>query len=326
MKPILVSGIQPTGKLHLGNYLGALRQFVELQNSGEYECFFFIADYHSLTESFDPKEKRGQILDLAASYLAAGLDPKLSTIFLQSDVPASTELAWIFNTIAPLGELERMTQFKDKSERQESINVGLLTYPLLMAADILLYDAHVVPVGDDQRQHLELTRTIARKFNSKFGETFREPKELLTQTPRLMSLDDPTKKMSKSLPNGCVFIDDDPETISAKFKRAVTDSGNDITYHPEEKAGIANLIRIMADLTGKTYTEIATECKGKQYSEFKQAVADVVINYFAQFRKQKTALVKKTATLEKALAAGAKKAHKISLTKIATVKKQIGIQ
>ncbi|MEK7086816.1 MAG: tryptophan--tRNA ligase, partial [Patescibacteria group bacterium] len=230
-KPILISGIQPTGKLHLGNYLGVLKNFVELQNSGKYECYFFIADLHSLTENFDPAEKPKQILDLATDYLAAGLDPKKSIIFIQSQIPTHSELTWILNAITPMGELNRMTQFKEKSEiAPKNVNVGLFDYPVLMAADVLLYDTQFVPVGDDQLQHLELTRTLARKFNGKFGKTFIEPKALLTETPRLMSLDEPKKKMSKSRPTGCLFIDDSPSTIRAKIKTAVTDSGKEIKY------------------------------------------------------------------------------------------------
>ncbi|OGZ02674.1 MAG: tryptophan--tRNA ligase, partial [Candidatus Liptonbacteria bacterium RIFCSPLOWO2_12_FULL_60_15] len=210
-KPVLISGIQPTGSLHIGNYLGALKNFVELQGSGAYECYFFIADYHSLTEPFTKEEKERRVLGLAATFLAAGLDPKRSTLFIQSHVPASTELAWILSALTPFGELRRMTQFKEKGGEKDSANVGLFTYPVLMAADILLYDAKTVPVGEDQLQHLELARTLARKFNAKFGKVFIEPKALMTDVPRLMSLKDPQKKMSKSDPAGCLFLDDAPE-------------------------------------------------------------------------------------------------------------------
>ena len=246
---MLVSGIQPTGRLHLGNYLGALKNFVALQNSNKYECFFFIADLHSLTEDFLPKEKARQITELAADYLAAGLNLKKSTLFLQSAIPPHNELAWILNTITPMGELRRMTQFKDKGGEQESANVGLFDYPVLMAADILIYDTKFVPVGDDQLQHLELARTLARKFNSKFGNTFTEPQPLLTQTPRVMSLDDPSKKMSKSRPAGCIFLDDSPEEIHKKVMRATTDSESVIRYDTETKPGISNLLRIYSSLS-----------------------------------------------------------------------------
>src|SRR3989344_5305079 len=297
-KPILISGIQPTGGLHLGNYLGALKNFVELQNSGKYDCYFFIADYHSLTEDFEPKEKGQQILDLAATYLAAGLDPEKSTIFLQSDVPESAELAWIFNTITPFGELRRMTQFKDKSESTpENINVGLFTYPVLMAADILLYDAKFVPVGEDQLQHLELARTLARMFNAKFGKTFVEPQPILTQVPRLMSLDNPAKKMSKSRPEGCLFIDDYPAHIQEKLAKAVTDSGKDVRYEPVSKPGISNMLLIMSNLTGKTIKELEATFSGSNYSEFKHALSDVVADYFADYREKKKSLMKNSKSL-----------------------------
>lgn len=324
-KPILVSGIQPTGRLHLGNYLGALKNFVELQNSGKYQCYFFIADYHSLTENYNPKEKSSQILNLAMDFLAAGLDPKKSTIFVQSRISAHTELAWIFNTIAPLGELERMTQFKDKTANKESVNAGLLTYPALMAADILLYDPAFVPVGEDQLQHLELTRSLARKFNSRFQKTFTEPKEILTAVPRLMSLDDPTKKMSKSRPAGCLFIDDSPEEIQAKLKRAVTDSGSEIKYDLEKKPGVSNLLTILSGLSGKSIAELESVFGGQNYSELKGAVADEVSDYFAAFRKKKTALSAKTAAVKKILSDGTKKATKIAAAKLSEVKEKIGL-
>ncbi len=325
-KSILISGIQPTGKLHLGNYLGALQNFVKLQNSGDYDCFFFIADYHSLTETFTAAEKRAQIHELTADYLAAGLDPKKSTIFLQSDVPAVTELAWILACGAPFGELRRMTQFKDKSEGDpENINVGLFTYPILMAADILLYDAGFVPVGFDQLQHLELARTLARKFNSNFGTTFVEPRPLLTEVPRLASLDAPEKKMSKSRPNGCIFLDDTPETIEQKTKTAVTDSGNTIKYDLEKKPGISNMLSIMASLSGKSIPDIEEAFQGQNYSEFKHALASCIADHFKNFRAEKAKLVQKPATLNKALTAGAKKAGAIAREKITIVKQRIGL-
>lgn len=326
MKPILVSGIQPSGKLHLGNYLGALKNFVELQNSGKYRCFFFVADFHSLTETYDPETKPGQILDLAASYLALGIDPRKSTVFVQSQVPQSTELAWILGTLTPFGELRRMTQFKDKSDTQEeNVNVGLFTYPVLMAADILLYDARFVPVGEDQLQHLELTRTLARKFNSRYGDTFVEPQPLLTSVPRLMSLTDPAKKMSKSLPDGCLFLDDAPEVVEAKLKRAVTDSGSEVKYNDREKPGISNLLRIMSALSGKAIPELEKAFAGENYSEFKHALADLIVDHLADYRKKKAALMKNLVPVYRALAAGQKKAVKLTVSKIAEVKNRIGV-
>lgn len=320
-KPILISGIQPTGRLHLGNYLGALKNFVELQNSGKYQCFFFIADYHSLTIDFDPKEKAKETLGVANAYLAAGIDPKKSTIFVQSHIPESTELAWIFNTIAPLGELERMTQFKDKSAHQDSVRVGLLTYPLLMAADILLYNAKFVPVGEDQLQHLELARALARKFNSHFGKTFIEPQALLTKTARVMSLNDPLKKMSKSLPEGCLFIDDTPKDIEAKIKRAVTDSGSEVKYNAASKAGISNLLEIYSALTGETIPELEKKYAGKGYGQFKNDLAEIVVKAIKPFRNSKISAQK----INSALKAGKNKAEKIANTKIKEVKNKLGL-
>ncbi|TSC59887.1 MAG: tryptophanyl-tRNA synthetase [Parcubacteria group bacterium LiPW_15] len=324
-KPILISGIQPSGKLHLGNYLGALKNFVSLQNSGRYQCFFFIADLHSLTEESTPKEKAKQIMELVADYLAVGLDPKKSTIFLQSSVPAHSELAWILNTITPMGELKRMTQFKDKGGEAETTNVGLFDYPVLMAADILLYDSQVVPVGDDQLQHLELARTLARKFNSKFGKTFVEPKPLLTEIPRVMSLDAPDKKMSKSRPGGCVFLDDSPEEIKEKVKRAVTDSESVIRYDAKNKPAISNLMRLYGALSGDLMPDLEKKFQNMNYSELKLGLANTIANYFAPFRAKKAALRKQPKIIEKVLKAGNAKAQKIAAKKIEVVKKKIGV-
>lgn len=320
-KPILISGIQPTGRLHLGNYLGALKNFVELQNSGKYECLFFIADYHSLTIDFDPEKKAEEVLGVAEAYLAAGLDPKKSTLFVQSHIPESTELAWIFNTIAPVGELERMTQYKDKSANQESVNVGLLTYPLLMAADIFLYDSKIVPVGDDQLQHLELARTLARKFNNRFGQTFSEPQALLTKTPRIMSLNDPMKKMSKSQPEGCLFLDDSPKDIESKIKRAVTDSGSEVKFDLQNKTGVSNLLLIYEALTGETVANLEKKYAGKGYGQFKSDLAKVATDALAPFRESK-ASDKKLKTI---LASGDKKAKKLASAKMKEVKKKLGL-
>lgn len=320
-KPRLVSGIQPTGRLHLGNYLGALKNFVALQNSGKYDCFFFIADLHSLTEAFDSKDKQEQISGLLKDFLAVGLDPKKSVIFQQSQIPAHSEFAWILNTLTPMGELRRMTQFKEKSEEYGE-NVGLFTYPVLMASDILLYDAQFVPVGEDQLQHLELTRTLARKFNSRFGHILMEPKDLLTDTPRVMSLQDPTKKMSKSDPKGCIFIDDSPEEIMEKVKAAVTDSGSEIVYNPEEKPAIANLLRIYAALTDKFIPDLEKEFAKMNYSEFKIALGNVIAEHFNNFRENKKRLDE---DLKKLLETGSKKASKIASKKMEGIKAEVGL-
>jgi len=324
-KPILVSGIQPTGRLHLGNYLGAVKNFVDLQNSDKYECYFFIADLHSLTEEFSPKEKSKQILELTADYLALGLNKK-STIFLQSQIPAHSELMWILQSLTPMGELRRMTQYKEKSEdERDSTNAGLFTYPVLMAADILLYDAKFVPVGEDQLQHLELTRALARKFNAKFGKTFTEPKSILTEAARIMNLTDPTKKMSKSQPQHCIFLDDTPENIREKIKRAVTDSGNEIIYEPDKKPAISNLLKIYSALTHKSIEKLEKEFSSKTYAEFKTKLAELVINYFADYRAKKKALLIKPQALKTTLTSGSKKAGVQSARKISEIKKIIGI-
>lgn len=324
MRPRLVSGIQPTGKLHIGNYVGALKNFVALQNSAKYECFFFIADLHSMTEEFDPKEKSKQIEDIAFSYLAAGLDPKKSTIFLQSDIPEHAELAWILNTITPFGELRRMTQFKDKSESHpENINVGLFAYPVLMAADIVLYNAKVVPVGDDQLQHTELTRTLARKFNARFGKTFDEPRPLLTDIPRLMSLDDPLKKMSKSRPGGCIFLDDSPEEIHEKIKRAVTDSGKNIICDPVNKPAISNLLLLYSSIGKIPIGDLEKRYEKKGYAEFKSDLAETIIAALLPFQKKKRAMKKSTVTAT--LVAGKRRAGKIAKEKMKEIRRKTGI-
>ena len=306
--------------------MGALKNFVELQNSEKYYCYFCIVDLHSLTGDSDPKERPKQILDLAADFLAIGLDPKRSIIFQQSQVPAHGELAWILNTITPMGELERMTQFKDKSERQqENVNVGLFDYPVLMAADILLYKTQIVPVGDDQLQHLELARTLARKFNKRFGNAFIEPKALLTKTPRVMSLKDPAKKMSKSVPEGCLFLDDEPEDLKSKIARAVTDSGTKIEYDHKNKPGLSNLLEIYAALAGRELKEIAKEFIGKSYAEFKKALAELAADHFADFRAEKKILLSKPETIIAMLAKGSQEAAKIAEAEIADVQKKVGL-
>lgn len=326
MKSVLVSGIQPSGRLHIGNYLGALKNFVDLQNSGEYDCYFFIADLHSLTEDFNPKEKEKQIIELAADYLAAGLDPEKSLIYQQSQIPAHSELAWILNTITPMGELERMTQFKDKASRQAAnINVGLFDYPVLMAADILLYSPNVVPVGDDQLQHLELTRTIARKFNKRFGKTFIEPKDLLTKTARVMSLKNPEKKMSKSQPDSCLFLDDSSEEIKKKIARAVTDSDAEIKYDHKNKPGLSNLIDIYAALANTEPKRVAEEFRGKSYAHFKESLTKLIAGHFKGFRTKKKALLAKPGELTKILAEGSAAAAKIAEKKMIEVKAKVGL-
>ena len=324
MKPSFLSGIKPSGALHVGNYLGALKNFVEIQNSEKYQPYFFIADLHSLTEPSSPADQVKQTVDLCATYLAAGLDPQRSTLFIQSQVPAHSQLAWVLNTITPMGELARMTQYKDKAERSEN-NVGLFDYPVLMAADIILYDAAFVPVGNDQDQHLELTRTLARKFNSKFGQTFIEPKALHTSTPRVMSLDNPEKKMSKSQPGGCLFLDDEPDVIKKKIMSAVTDSGSEVKYDEVNKAGISNLLTILSAFSGKEVNDLEREFADKNYGQFKTEVAFVTAETLAPMREKKTELMKEPARVLEIFAAGSKNADKIASAKIAEVYKKIGL-
>jgi len=333
MKPILVSGIQPSGSLHIGNYLGALKNFVELQNSEKYDCFFFIADLHALTEYKSKKELEENMRELMASFLAAGISPKKSTLFVQSKIPAHANLAWIFNTITPMGELERMTQYKDKSSRGIPTTAGLFDYPVLMAADILIYKAVVVPVGDDQDQHIELTRTLARSFNSKFGKTFLEPKVVHTKTPRVMSLDNPTQKMSKSSPNGCLFLTDTPDIIRKKIARAVTDSEKTIAYAPDTRPGISNLIQIFSELacpvakfygTEASPSEIVKKYQAKNYAEFKRDLAELIIKKLEPFRVERSDL-RRRSDLDAVFARGAKTASKIAEKTLTEVKQKIGL-
>lgn len=326
MKPILLSGIQPTGPLHLGNYLGALKNFVALQDSSRYQGFFFIADLHALTENFDPVQRPKEITNVFADYLAAGLKPEKSVLFVQSAIPAHAELAMILNNFTPFGELRRMTQFKDKSEHQsDNINVGLFDYPVLMAADVLLYDTQFVPVGDDQLQHLELARTLARKFNSRFGQTFYEPKPLLTETPRLMSLDQPDKKMSKSRREGCLFLDDSPMKIREKIQRAVTDSGREIIYDPKKKQAISNLILIYNAFTGLSAKETEKKFAKTTYVEFKKELAETVVKGLRPFQKKKKEILANPKKIAALIKKGNRQAAKIADKKIDLVKKKLGL-
>lgn len=325
-KPILFSGMQPTGKLHIGNYFGALKNFVDLQNSDRYQCYFFVADLHSITAEFDPMKKYRQTVGVVADYIAAGISPEKSVIFVQSQIPEHSELAWVLNCITPFGELRRMTQFKDKSlVQKENINVGLFDYPVLMAADVLLYDTEVVPVGEDQLQHLELTRTIARKFNSQFKKIMKEPEPLLTEVPRLMSLSDPLRKMSKSMPEGCLFLDDEPEIIREKIKRAVTDSGSEVTYNPTKKPGIANLMRIYRGFAELSVKEIERKYKTANYGVFKRELAEIVVEGLRPFQVRKKLLLKKTGEIDRIIEKGRKKAQKKATEKMDQVKMTIGL-
>jgi len=343
MKPVLVSGVQPTGKLHIGNYLGALKNFIDLQNSGKYQCYFFIADLHALTENPEARDLSKNIYNLAADFLATGLNPEKSVIFQQSQIKPLQELKWILSALTPVSELLRMRAFKEKvlqalkpSERKkitkkkfekviEESNFGLAEYPVLMAADILIYGTKFVPVGDDQLQHLELTRTLARKFNNKFGKTFIEPRVLLTRTPRVMSLINPEKKMSKSQPESCLFIEDSPEEIKNKIKKATTDSGSEIKHDRKNKPAISNLLEIYSALSGDAIQKLEKKFSGKNYSTFKNDLTDVIIDYFADFRKKKPVLMKNQLKLSSVLATGSQKAAKVADKKIIEVKKKVGL-
>ena len=323
-KQRLFSGIQPSGNLHIGNYLGAIAQWLPIQD--EYEAIFCIVDQHAITVSQNPETLRQKTLEIAKIYLAAGIDPKKCTLFIQSQVPEHTELMWILNTIARLGDLEKMTQFKDKSAKgdRETTGVGLFDYPVLMAADILLYDTAVVPVGEDQLQHIELARTLARRFNERFGETFRVPEGKITREgARIMALDDPTKKMSKSASSEYNFIalTDNADTIRRKIKKAVTDSGSEIVYS-DEKPALKNLLNIYALFSGKTPQEVAASYAGKGYGDFKVDLAEVIIGFLMPFQ-ERLARITDEETLA-VLRGGAEKVRPPALEKMCLVRDRVG--
>lgn len=322
----IFSGIRPTGDLHIGNYLGAIKQWVELQR--ENECIFCIVDLHAITTPFKPENLQKNILELAIAYLAAGLDPEKCIIFVQSQIKEHTELAWILGTITPLGELKRMTQFKEKSKKHpEYLNAGLLNYPLLMAADILLYKADLVPVGVDQRQHVELTREIARRFNKKFGPVFKEPQVLLPKLgEKIMSLQNPKKKMSKTDdPKGCIGLFEEPEEITKKIMSAVTDSGKKIKYDPVRKPGISNLLTIYSLFSGKTIEELEEKFKNGSYENFKKSLAKLLIDCLEPFRKKRKELLNREVYIKEILEQGRKKAQMIAQSTMIEVKKQMGL-
>ena len=308
------SGIQPSGNLHLGNYLGALKNWVEIQD--QYENFFCIVDLHAITVPQDPKVLRRKIRELAALYLASGIDPEKSIVFRQSRVSGHAELTWLLNCVARFGELSRMTQFKDKSQKggAESASVGLYDYPVLMAADILLYNAHLVPVGEDQRQHLELTRTLARRFNHLYSETFVVPEAMILKTgARVMALDEPTAKMSKSSPvqGSYVAILDEPDVVRRKIRRAKTDSGSEIAASPDKPA-ITNLLDIYAGLTDVPVPEIEEQYRGKGYGDLKKDLAEVVVEGLSPIRDRTRELLDNPRELDEILEAGAEKAREIA--------------
>ena len=324
-KKTLFSGMQATGNLTLGNYLGALKNWVTLNE--EYECFYCVVDEHSITIRQDPAELRRRARRLLMIYIAAGLDPEKNCLYYQSHVSGHAELAWILNCYTYIGELNRMTQFKDKAAKHaDNVNAGLFTYPVLMAADILLFQADVVPVGIDQKQHLELTRNIAERFNGIYGDVFTIPEAYIGKVgAKIMSLQDPSKKMSKSdeNPNASIYLMDDPDTIIRKFKRAVTDSGNEIVYR-EDKPGIRNLMDIYGAAAGKSTEEIEREFDGRGYGEFKLAVGEAVVSVLRPLQDKVAQLEKDKAYLDGIIRENAKKANYYANKTLRKVQKKVG--
>lgn len=320
----IFSGVQPTNNLHIGNYLGAIKNWVEIQN--QYQSIFCIVDLHAITVKQDPIKLRQNVLNVAKTYLALGIDPNKSVIFAQSDIKEHAELAWILNTITKLSELERMTQFKDKAKQhKENINMGLFDYPVLMAADILLYDAEVVPVGEDQKQHVELTRDLAARFNSLYGKTFVEPEPLIKKEgARIMGLDDPSKKMSKSAPspNNYIALLDSPAAAAKKISRAITDSGAEIKSGADKPA-LTNLLTIYSLLSGQSLKNIEKEYAGKGYADFKKGLAEVITNFLTDFQAKFNALDNNK--VKSVLAAGAQKARAMAEKKMNDVKNKMGL-
>jgi tryptophanyl-tRNA synthetase len=324
-KKSIFSGMQATGTLTLGNYLGALKNWVELEN--EYECFYCVVDMHSITVRQDPAELRKRARALLSLYIASGLNPEKNCIYYQSHVSAHAELAWILNCFTYMGELNRMTQFKDKAAKHsDNINSGLYTYPVLMAADILLFQSDVVPVGSDQKQHLEITRDIAERFNAIYGDVFTIPEPYIgKQGARVMSLQEPDKKMSKSdeNPNASIYLMDDTDTIIRKFKRAVTDSDNEIRY-ADEKPGIRNLIDIYSASTGKSISDIEKEFAGSGYGDFKLAVGESVASLLKPIQDRFTELQKDKAYVDSIIKANADKANYYATKTLRKVQKKVG--
>jgi tryptophanyl-tRNA synthetase len=321
----IFSGIQPTGAKHLGNYIGAIRNYVGTQDKGD--AYFCIVDLHSITTDHDPDDLRESTLSLAALLFAAGLDPERSTLFVQSHVPAHPQGAWLLGAVTSYGELRRMTQFKEKGDQQDFISAGLFTYPVLQAADILLYQTDLVPIGDDQRQHLELSRNVAERFNSRFGETFRLPEAMIPEVGgRIMDLQEPEKKMSTTggTAQGTVGVLDPPDTIRKKFKSAVTDSGSEVRHDPGQKAGISNLIEIMAIATGQEIPAIEAQYDGGGYGTFKEEVGEAVVALFDPIRLGYEELRADPAELERLLGLGADKARVASAPTLEQMYERMG--
>lgn len=320
----IFSGVRPTGKLHIGNYLGAIKQWLELQEKEE--CIFCIVDLHAITTPYQNESLQKNILELAVAYLAAGLNPDKCIFFVQSQIKEHAELAWILGTITPLGDLYRMTQFKEKSKKHpEYVNAGLLNYPVLMAADILLYKTDAVPVGKDQQQHVELTRELARRFNKKFGPVFKEPKIILPKIgEKIMSLQNPRKKMSKTDDEkGCIGLFDEPEEIKEKVMKAVTDTGKIIKYNPKIKPGISNLLTIFSLFSGQPIKELENKFKRKGYFELKKHLAEILIEKLEPFRKKRKELLTREVYIKEILTQGAKKAQVIAQSTMEEVKRKM---
>ena len=325
-KKRMLSGIQPSGDLHLGNYLGAIRNWGA--RSDLYECFYFMADLHTITVRQNPADLRRRTLEQLAQYIACGLDPQKNTLFVQSHVHQHAELGWVLSGYTMFGERSRMTQWKERAAKHsENVNGGLFTYPSRMAADILLYQPDLVPVGNDQKQHCELTRDIAKRFNGIYGDVFKVPEPFIPETgARIMSLNEPSTKMSKSIPEGCVFLMEKPEDIQRKFKRAITDSDTEfcVRFDPEKKPGVSNLMSIYSAVTGKSYAEIEAEFDGKGYGVFKPAVGDAVIECLRPIREETTRLLKDKAYLESVYRDGAQKAGYVAEKTLRKVYKKVG--
>lgn len=324
MKKRVLSGIQPSGQLTLGNYIGALQNFVKLQ--GTHDCYFMIVDLHAITVPQEPEQLREQTESVSALFLAAGIDPNKASVFLQSHVSAHAELGWLMTTLSYMGELERMTQFKDKSEGRGSVPTGLFVYPTLMAADILLYNADLVPVGDDQKQHLELTRDLAQRFNSRYGETLQVPESYIPEVgARIMSLDDASKKMSKSNPNPNSYIAllDDPSVIRKKISRATTDSGMEVRYAPEEKPEISNLMSIYALCAEMSLEEIEHKYNGQGYGAFKKDLGEAVVSKLEPLQ-QRYQQIRQSGELHDILHDGAQRAAKVADHTVQTVREKMG--
>ncbi|NUV74335.1 tryptophan--tRNA ligase [Streptomyces fungicidicus] len=328
-RPRVLSGIQPTaGSFHLGNYLGAVRQWVALQET--HDAFYMVVDLHAITVPQDPAELRANTRLAAAQLFAAGLDPERCTLFVQSQVPEHAQLGWVMNCLTGFGEASRMTQFKDKSAKQgnDRTTVGLFTYPMLMVADILLYQADQVPVGEDQRQHLELTRTLAERFNGTYGETFTVPGAyILKETAKIYDLQDPTAKMSKSAanPKGLINLLDEPRATVKKIKSAVTDTGSEIRFDRAEKAGVSNLLSILSTLSGVTIAELEEKYTGKGYGALKTDLAEVMVDFVTPFRERTQAYLDDPETLDAILAAGAEKARAVAAETLAQTYDRLGL-